>query len=303
VGSPAAAYVVGIDAGASRTRALALDRDGRALRTREAAGANLLASPDALARLRDVIAAVTDGAAPAAIAVCAAGTEDERTRARLSSFLAEALPRVHAVIAHDAVAALYAATPRGVGVVLISGTGAIAYGRDAEGHETRASGWGHLIGDEGSVAWLGLEALRAAVRAADGRGEPTALGGAILAELGVPDLREALPHLYGVPHPAPAVLAAFRALGAVLDRDEVAQRIVAAGADELARAAQVVAVRLNLDDVFLSGGAFEWLPPLERATRERLAALLPRARVERSGSEPVRGAARIAAHAAWGDAR
>jgi len=293
-------YVVGIDAGGSRTRALAVDREGRSLRTHDTAGANLLASADALAHLREAIGAVTNANAPEAVALCAAGTEDEPTRARVVGFLAQLLPGVRVVVAHDAVAALYAATPGGIGVVLISGTGAIAYGRDAAGREARASGWGHLIGDEGSATWLGLEALRAAARGADGRGEATLLRDAIPAELRVSGLRAALPQLYGVPHPAPAVLAAFRALGAVLDRDEVARRLVAAGAEELARAARVVAERLALDDIFLSGGAFEALPRLEQDTRARLAAVMPGARVARSTSEPVRGAARIAALAAWG---
>jgi len=295
------AYVVGIDAGGSRTRALAVDREGRSLRAHDlVAGANLLASADALERLREAIAGVTNGTVPAAVALCAAGTEDEASRARVAAFLAELVPGTRVVVAHDAAAALHAATPEGIGIVLISGTGAIAYGRDATGREARASGWGHLIGDEGSATWLGLEALRAAARATDGRAEPTLLGDAIAAELRVSGLRAALPQLYGVPHPAPAILAAFRALGAVLDRDDVARRIVAAGADELARAARVVAERLALDDVFLGGGAFEALPRLEQDTRARLAAVLPAARVSRMTNEPVVGAARIAARAAWG---
>ena len=255
---------MGIDAGGSRTRALAVDRDGRSLRSHDTAGANLLASTDALAHVREAIRAVTDGTAPDAVALCAAGTEDERTRARATRFLAELLPGVRIVVAHDALAALHAATPRGVGVVLISGTGAIAYGRDAAGREARASGWGYLAGDEGSGTWLGLEALRAAARAADGRSEPTELTGAIPAELNVVDLRAALPQLYGVPHPPAAALAAFWALHAVFARDDVAQRIVAAGADELAIAARVVADRLSLDEIFLSGGTFEAMPELEQ---------------------------------------
>ena len=297
------AYVVGIDAGASRTRALAVDRDGRSLRAHEAPGANLLASTDALANLRAAIDAVTNGTVPDAVAVCAAGTEDETTRARVATYLSELVPGVRVIVAHDASAALHAATPLGVGVALISGTGAIAYGRNAEGREARASGWGYLIGDEGSATWLGLQALRAAALAIDGRGDATLLSGAIPAELGVADLRAALPRLYGVAHPAPAVLAAFRALRGVLDRDDVARRILASGASELAEAARIVAERLALDDVFLSGGAFEAMPELEQATRARLAAVLPRARVSRVEGEPVRGAARIAAAAAWGAAR
>src|SRR6185295_15070940 len=51
-------------------------------------------------------------------------------------------------------------SPKRCGVVLIAGTGSIAYGRNEEGEEDRAGGWGYLIGDEGSAVWCGLEALR-----------------------------------------------------------------------------------------------------------------------------------------------
>jgi N-acetylglucosamine kinase-like BadF-type ATPase len=116
----------------------------------------------------------------------------------------------------------------------------------------------------------------------------------------VPDLRAAVDPLYHEAHPATAILGAARALARVLeDGDAVASRIVAVGADELARAAATVARALRLEEIFLAGGAFAAIPALENAARARLAAVLPQARVETSRVDPVRGAARIAALAAW----
>jgi glucosamine kinase len=75
----------------------------------------------------------------------------------------------------DAEAALHDAFPRGPGILLVAGTGSIALARDADGALRRAGGWGRELGDEGSGYALGLETLRAAVRALEGRGPPTAL--------------------------------------------------------------------------------------------------------------------------------
>ncbi len=75
----------------------------------------------------------------------------------------------------------------GAGVLLVVGTGSVAWGRDPEGRPVRVGGWGSVLGDEGSGYWLGREGLRAVARAADGRGRPTLLTPRLLEELGLPD--------------------------------------------------------------------------------------------------------------------
>jgi N-acetylglucosamine kinase-like BadF-type ATPase len=205
-------------------------------------------------------------------------------------------------VTHDAIAALYAGNPAGCGVVLIAGTGSIAYGRSEEGEEDRAGGWGHLIGDEGSAVWCGLEALRAVAHAVDGRGAPTRLVALLFQELGVGEFQDVLPHLYGRPHPAPAIGAATRALAvAAAEGDALANEIVKRGAVQLARAATVVALSLGLPGgpVYLAGGAFESLQLLGRHVRRELLGMLPRATVEAVREEPAMGAARIAMELAW----
>ena len=67
------------------------------------------------------------------------------------------------------------------GVVLVSGTGSIAYGVNRHGVAARAGGWGSSLGDEGSGYWIGRRALAAVVRDADGRGPRTALTPMVLA--------------------------------------------------------------------------------------------------------------------------
>ena len=299
------AVAVGIDAGASKTRAFAVDRDGSVVGRGAGGGANLLSSPDPAGSIGAALAESLGSATPVAIVLSCAGGDRPQDRERGRAILAQLVgPSTRVDVTGDAIAALYAGNPAGCGVVLISGTGSISFGRNEEGEERRAGGWGHLIGDEGSAVWIGLEGLRAAAHHTDGRGAGTAITGHVIRELGVDTFMATLPLLYGKPHPAPAVLAGARAVArAAAENDAIAVSIVRRGAHALARAASVVAAELALESgpLYLAGGAFESLPSLERAVRSELLAMLPRASVEPVREEPAMGAARLAMRLAWGD--
>jgi len=296
--------VVGIDAGASKTRAFAVDRSGAVIGRGAGGGANLLSSPDPAGSIGAALAESLAGAPAEAVVLSCAGGDRDADRERGRAILAQLVgPATRVDVTGDGVAALYAGNPAGCGVVLISGTGSIAFGRNEEGDERRAGGWGYLIGDEGSAVWLGLEGLRAAAHHTDGRGAATDITAHVLRELGVAAFMDVLAHLYGRPHPAPAVLAATRAVArAAADADAIAVSIVRRGAHALARAASVVALELRLESgpVYLAGGAFESLPSLERAVRSELLGMMPRATVEPVSEEPAMGAARLAMRLAWG---
>jgi glucosamine kinase len=300
----AAVVVVGIDAGGSKTRAFAVDRDGAVVGRGAGGGANLLSSPDPAGSIAAALSESLGNAKPEAVVLSCSGGDRPADREKGRAILTQLVgPAVRIEVTHDAIAALYAGNPAGCGVVLISGTGSIAFGRNDEGEERRAGGWGYLIGDEGSAVWLGLEGLRAAAHHADGRGAGTAITVHLLGELGVDSFMEVIPQLYGRPHPAPAILAAVRAVGrAAAEADAIAVSIVQRGAHALARAASVVAAELRLEEgpVYLAGGAFESLPSLERAVRGELLRMLPRATVEPVSEEPAMGAARLAMQLAWG---
>ncbi|HEY8757854.1 MAG TPA: BadF/BadG/BcrA/BcrD ATPase family protein, partial [Candidatus Limnocylindria bacterium] len=177
-----------------------------------------------------------------------------------------------------------------------------AYGRNDQGVEARCGGWGYLVGDEGSAVWIGQEGLRAASYDHDGRGSPTAISRHLFEDLGASDFNDVLPLLYGKPHPSPAILAATRAVArAFAESDAIAVNIVQRGARSLADMTATVARGLSLENgpVYLAGGAFENVRPLEKAVRLELLGVLPRAAVEPVGEEPAMGAARLAAALAW----
>ena len=203
---------------------------------------------------------------------------------------------------------LEAGAPGAPGIVLISGTGSIAYGRDARGRAARAGGWGHVLGDEGSGFWFGRQALRAVLRAADHRDEPTALAASVMAHFAVTREQDLVQPIYegGM---KPKVVAALASLvGDAADAgDAVAIRLIEAGAAELAASAATVAGRLSLAETAiplpLAGGAFVAVPRLRMRVTERLLVLLPKARLALLSAEPASGALRLAVALLAGEER
>jgi N-acetylglucosamine kinase-like BadF-type ATPase len=200
-------------------------------------------------------------------------------------------------VEHDAPIALAAAVQTRPAIVVIAGTGSVAYGEDGEGRRVRVGGWGYLFGDEGSAYAIARDALAHAMRAED-RGAPSALGDAALAFFDRRSLREiaTLVLLGRIPR---SELAAFARLvhdGARLGDDDAAQ-IVAAASDALAELARSTVARLELREratpVALVGGAFANEPFFAR-TAERIAQLAPGAHAVRGRYEPAVGAALLA---------
>jgi N-acetylglucosamine kinase-like BadF-type ATPase len=71
------------------------------------------------------------------------------------------------IILGDEEIALEAAFQGGPGMLVIAGSGSNVMGRCSDGTRVTAGGWGPMVGDEGSGSWIGLEALRAGLRAKD----------------------------------------------------------------------------------------------------------------------------------------
>ena len=178
-------------------------------------------------------------------------------------------------VVNDAVIALVAGAPERVGLVVLSGTGSIAYGADLQGRTARSGGLGWILADEGSAQWLGREALRAAVRAADGRGPQTALLALVLEGMkaeGLPDLVAAV--YERSPRPSELGRLAWTVEAAASQGDEVAGEILERGAAELALAARAVHRQLvfayGVVPVVLGGGAFRACPSLVGRLSARL---------------------------------
>ena len=108
----------------------------------------------------------------------------------------------------DVYIALLSFTMGNPGAVLISGTGSMACGIDAEGIYHTAGGWGQVLGDEGSAYHMALEGIKAALRANDGVSEPTQLNGRVMKFFELKKLSDIIDKIYNPPVEK-SVIAAF----------------------------------------------------------------------------------------------
>ncbi len=187
---------VGVDAGGSRTIA-ALARGEEVVRTITLSGANpnLIGVDAAASTIDRCVTLVLDGENPGAIGIGVAGAGDERVAAQLRASLSRCFPTARIALCHDARIALRAALPEGDGLVLIAGTGSIAYAEIAA-QTFRAGGYGYLLGDKGSGYAIGAAALRHLFAAMEIGSGQNAMLAELATQLGVNDRSGALARVY-----------------------------------------------------------------------------------------------------------
>ncbi len=303
--------LVGVDGGASKTRAVVLSWDGSVLA--EAA----LRSSSAYHREPEEAAAVVVAAARDALASAGvrgpadvlgtglAGADDPAIRERLIRAL-EGSGIAHGLhVDHDAAAALAGGAALAPGVVVVAGTGSIAFGTDAQGRRARSGGWGPLLDDEGSGYSIGRSVLRAAMRAHDGRGDATMLVEAVRARFGIASMPMLKAAVRGAGIDEIADLAPL-AVEAASCGDAVAARILERAGGGLA--AMVVAVARALGwqgegfTLVASGGVLAEGGPTTGLMMRSLEARACKAVLTPARFPPEIGAALLAARAAGMDA-
>ncbi|MDP9324296.1 MAG: hypothetical protein M3P13_11730 [Acidobacteriota bacterium] len=304
-------HVLGIDAGGTKTVCLLADDQGQVIAESRRGGANLQAVGEL--EVEKVLHEVMDEAignraiVPAAICLGIAGVDRPDDSAVVDGIMRRIGYKARVVVVNDALVALEAGAPGQAGVVVISGTGSISYGRDGRGQAARSGGWGYVLGDEGSGYWIGRAALRAVLRETDRRGPATLLSGMLLKHFGVPQAQGLIHEVYNTNLKPAAIGALAQCVQAAFSQgDQVAIGILRGAADELEASALSVARRLELigeSFVFiLSGGIFRAVPWLEQELERRLPLSAPRSRVRLLDREPATGAVAIALQAARGGA-
>ncbi|HEY0143554.1 MAG TPA: BadF/BadG/BcrA/BcrD ATPase family protein [Thermoanaerobaculia bacterium] len=303
-------YFIGVDGGASKTAALVTDEKGRALGRGLAGPSNHLRVGIEEAT-RNIERAVNIALVEAGIAIrnveyayCGiAGSDHPAHRQKVIDSLKIFFPRGNFIVDTDARIALTGAIGFGAGVVIIAGTGSVAFGRNDAQDEARAGGWGPTLGDEGSGFWIAREGLSAIVRAHDGRGFATQMTDHLCNDYDMCQPEELPRFVYAATTHVDDIAKYGRlVIEAANEGDDVARDILARAGSELAECVLAVARKLHLTDSVFSvayvGGAFHAGDLLLNPMRLRLRRDAPGAELHPPQREPVEGAALMAMRAA-----
>lgn len=295
----------GIDGGQSSTSAVVGDESGTVLGRGNGPPADEVAQDAESTRLHDALSLALGAALLDARQ--AHDTRFESVVAGISGYdgrvvgVAPAVPSKRFELLHDAPVAHAAAFGEGPGVLVIAGTGSVAYGRNEHGDELRVGGWGFLFGDEGSAFWIARRCIERAMRDEDA-GAESELQRAVLAHLGQASLRD-VQHAVAAGTLGRDAIAAFaqHALALAQGGDGDARPIADQAADALAALAALCARRLHGDKrvtghavpLAFSGGllADAWF---EAHVRARVADRLPEAQIVAMQRTPAEGALLLA---------
>ena len=282
-----APLVLGLDIGGSSSRAR-LAEGGRTLSEASAPGANVaLIDPGVVEERLTSLIEQLGSPHPATCCAGAAGAEVPAGKRRLEELLARLLPGASVLVVHDT-RLILAAAGLDVGIALIAGTGSVAYARSDDGHEARAGGWGWMLGDEGSGAWIVREALRELMRRREEGVQLSVLGERMLVATESDDLLETISRVQ-LYHEAGQWAALAGEVFDSLALDAGAARIIDSAADALASLALRAGAKVGVDGpVVMAGGLITNFPDLASRVQARVgsATVLE--------EEPVAGAVRLA---------
>jgi N-acetylglucosamine kinase-like BadF-type ATPase len=264
--------ILGIDGGGSKALLALADRTGRVLGLSQGEGINPV---DNRAWRRGFEARLRPFAGEAGLAGVAAALpaygEVEEISADQRGVIATAFGKLPQRILNDVDAAHIGAFAGGAGILILSGTGSMAWARDAAGRSYRVGGWGETIGDEGSGHWIGRRVLGLVSQSIDGRAPPTPLVDGVFEQLGL-DRSNPMNALEGWVSRLERPRAEISALAPIAARlaetgDAGATALIEQAAEELARHVATIARHTGGDIAWsFAGGMFR-----SQALREAVA--------------------------------
>ncbi len=324
-------YFLGIDGGGTRTTAWLADQRGQVLARVEAGPSNPVkvgfetAQRELLRATRAALRQARLGIEPSGrvkpstrssqrtragargrpvvAALCAgiAGVDRPSVRRPLLAWMRKSLPARRYLLTSDAAIALRAALGDSPGIIVIAGTGSIAFARDKRGKLLRVGGWGIPFDDPGSGFDLGRKAVMAALQAFDGRGPQTRLSRMLCRALRISDITQVIPKSLTQQQIAALFPLVMTAAGR---GDRVARRLSDEAARDLAHLAVALLKRAGwlgrAIPVVCTGGVFRSSQLIRRSFTRHLHEQAPHVRVSLLRRQPVEGALALAREIATG---
>lgn len=259
-------YVAGIDAGGSKSECVIYNTEIDKIISRAFAGAGNYQSVGLEKACIEINTALEKAKAEAnlnkvdLLGIGTAGAGRKEDKELLRTKLDELLTVDKYYLSDDGHIALLGATAGKKGVIVIAGTGSIAYALKGSGEKLRSGGWGPIIGDEGSGFWIGLKSIKKAIRGSEKRDKSTSLISLVKKEFSMKNLKELIPFIYENELPRKEIASLTPAVFSLAEKgDELAVEIVEKAADELVLLALSLQGKLDYNEskIAVSGGIFK----------------------------------------------
>ncbi len=254
--------ILGIDGGGSKVLVALADRAGNVLQMTRSGGVNPMDNPNWRRELDLALRPFLEREQPAAVAAALpAYGEVAHLSERQREAIETSFPKAKRHILNDVDAAHIGAFAGKPGILILSGTGSMAWARNSAGASARVGGWGDVIGDEGSSYWIGRAALSLVSQSLDGRAGPTTLAKAMFEFLSL-DSIDPVNALGGWVSELENPRAEIAALSVLVDRvaragDAAAKRLIEQAASELAKHVDAIAPHCDPSaDWTHAGGTF-----------------------------------------------
>ncbi|BAB67463.1 BadF/BadG/BcrA/BcrD ATPase family protein [Sulfurisphaera tokodaii] len=247
--------IVGVDAGGTKTKAVAYDCEGNFIGEGSSGPGNYhnVGLTRAIENIKEAVKIAAKGEADV-VGMGVAGLDSKFDWENFTPLASLIAPKV--IIQHDGVIALFAETLGEPGVVVIAGTGSVVEGYNGK-EFLRVGGRGWLLSDDGSAYWVGRKALRKVLKMMDGLENKTILYNKVLKTINVKDLDELVMWSYTSSCQIDLVASIAKAVDeAANEGDTVAMDILKQGAELLASQAVYLARKIGTNKVYLKGGMF-----------------------------------------------
>ncbi len=196
-------YVMGIDGGATKTLLKMSTLEGNLIASYEAGPANInvVGSRKLKKTLSELIinsvkSAGMDLNKCKCLCIGTAGAGREKERKMLVRMIKDIGFTQRLIVTDDVITAFHGGVGENEGIIIISGTGSICFGKNSKGESFRTGGWGYIIGDEGSGYYIGRRILNTIMRSYDNREGYTVLTPLVLSRLNLNNPEDLVKYVY-----------------------------------------------------------------------------------------------------------
>lgn len=300
-------YVIGIDGGGTKTHMKIADLNGNIIAEGVKGPSNINSSSEKEVKkvfkelICEGIKSIEEKLDEcSAICIGIAGADRDEDKVIIENMIRDAVGyKGKIIVVNDAEVALAGGIEKRYGIIVISGTGSICYGRTEEGKSCRSGGWGHIIGDEGSGYDIGINAIKAALKSYDGRGEKTILEGSVLEYLGLKCHEDLINYIYRSGAGKKEIARLTRVVNDAYKKgDAVSEKILECAAEELFLSVKAVIDKLGICDrnvaLVATGGAINNIEYLYDQFKNKINKFYPNVNIVHMKNDSAFGAAFIA---------